>query len=170
MIPTSGTSNIRNRGGETRKRILTGLLDIHDAWKKELDALGQPYYLKIWLYEPRFSLSQVVCAVGESADFYEHTFYKPDNPKTFPIRNYGKLQERMEKLQWEQALDENWIDTNTVGYPEEFESEAEYYTNRRWVKRKLRAPHRTEKTSAGEVHYIKMGTVWIGGSEGSSGT
>lgn len=149
--------------GETRKRILCGLLDIYDAWKKELDHLNKPYYLKIWLFEPRLSLSQVVCAVGELADFYDHTFYKTGLPKDLPFQNYGKLQDRMKKLSWEQALDEIWIDDNTIGDPADFISEAEYYANRRWVKRKLKGPQRTENTDNGDVHYVKMGTVWIGG-------
>lgn len=156
-------SDLLEPKGETRRRILSGLLDIHDAWKKELDTLGQPYYLKIWLFEPRFSLSQVVCAVGESAGYYDNTFFRPESPKHFPIQNYGKLQGRMKDFSWEHGLDEIWIDENSIGLPEEFVSEAEYYANRRWVKRKLSGPHRKIPDKEGEVCFFKMGDVWTGG-------
>lgn len=157
-------SDLLEPKGETRRRILSGLLDIHDAWKKELDTLNQPYYLKIWLFEPRFSRSQVVCAVGESAGFYGNTFFKPESQRSFPLQNYGNLQNRMKELSWEHALDEIWIDNNSIGHPEDFVSDAEYYANRRWVKRKLAGPHRTEAYGSEETCYIKVGDVWIGGS------
>ena len=60
----------------TKRKILAGLLDIYDNLKQQLDARGKPYYLKIWLYEPRVSKSQVVCAVGERILHYENIFNK----------------------------------------------------------------------------------------------
>jgi hypothetical protein len=68
---------------KTKKRILNGLLDIYDSWKNQLDQLNEPYYLKIWLFEPRFSKSQVVCAIGNSIDFYKNTFIFPENTRKF---------------------------------------------------------------------------------------
>ena len=49
----------------TKKLILNGLIDIYESWKVQLNNLGKPYYLKIWLFEPRFSKSQVVCAIAD---------------------------------------------------------------------------------------------------------
>ena len=63
---------------KTKLKMIEGLLDIYENWKEQLDKLGQPYYLKIWFFEPRFSKSQVVCAIGDNIDFYENTFFKPD--------------------------------------------------------------------------------------------
>ena len=34
--------------GKTRQKILNGLIEIYTEWKKQLDALHEPYYLKIW--------------------------------------------------------------------------------------------------------------------------
>ncbi len=48
--------------GLTKTKILNGLIEIYNSWKIELDELDEKYYLKIWLFEPRFSSSQVVCA------------------------------------------------------------------------------------------------------------
>ena len=39
----------------TKQKMLNGLFDIYDQWKKQLDNFGKPYYLKIWLYDNRFS-------------------------------------------------------------------------------------------------------------------
>ena len=69
-----GNSISPQPSGEARTKILEALLDIYDNWKLALDKLGEPYYLKIWLYDQRFSNSQVVCAIGPFLDFYETTF------------------------------------------------------------------------------------------------
>ncbi|MBE0640389.1 MAG: hypothetical protein IH599_00025, partial [Bacteroidales bacterium] len=83
---------------KTKQKILKGLLDIYEDWKNQLDKLGQPYYLKIWLFEPRFSQSQVVCAIGNNVDFYENTFFKPEKNKVLNADNYGELKGRLESF------------------------------------------------------------------------
>lgn len=103
--------------GKTKQKMLNGLLDIYEDWKKQLDKLGQPYYLKVWLFEPRFSQSQVVCAIGNNVDFYENTFYKPDTNKTIQLDNYGSLKTKLSKLNWEYRLDEDHYDNTEVGEP-----------------------------------------------------
>ena len=149
--------------GETRKRMLSGLLDIYHAWKKELDAVGEPYYLKLWVFEPQFSKSQVVCAARSAIDFYDHTFFLPEDKKEFPSKNYGSLEERLKEFSWEHGYYENFIDGRTIGVPEEFISLQEYYANRRWVKKKLAGPHRKEKSLQGEEYCLfKIGDVWLG--------
>lgn len=148
--------------GETRKLILSALLDIYDAWKKELDAVGEPYYLKLWLYEPQITRSQVVCAARSAFNFYENTFFRTGNIE-FPLQNYGVLEKRLKEFTWEHGLYENFIDAKTIGEPEEFISLQEYYSNRRWTKRKMAGPHRREVSSFGEETYLfKIGDVWMG--------
>ena len=71
----------------------------------------------------------------------------------------------MKNLSWELALDENFIDNQTIGVPEDFISEAEFFANRRWVKRRLSGPHRKEVFEQEEIYYIEMGKVWIGGEK-----
>lgn len=149
--------------GETRKRILSALLDIYDAWKKELDAVGEPYYLKLWLIEPQFTKSQVVCGARDALNFYDKMFPKPAEKKTFPYQNYGKLEESLKEFTWEHGHYENFINEDSIGEPEDFVSFKEYYANRRWVRRKLAGPN-TKVTSpqGGESCYFKIGDIWLG--------
>lgn len=60
---TVTNSQIPEPKRETKRRIIKGLIAIYEGWKASLDQLNEPYYLKIWLYEPRLSKSQVVCAI-----------------------------------------------------------------------------------------------------------
>ena len=65
----------------TRKCILLGLEEIYNNWKSELDKLNQPYFLKIFLFEPRLSRSQVVCAIGKEKIEYYENYFRRDNKK-----------------------------------------------------------------------------------------
>lgn len=152
--------------GRTRKKILEGLLDIHDSWKKELDSTGEPYYLKLWLYEPQFSRSQVVCAIGDFREFYDSTFHKPEIQRKFPFGNYGKLQDRLKNFTWEYAHEEIVIDEDSIGAPEDFISLKEFHANRRWIKKKLKGGARTAVTDDGEAYDLfRIGDVWLGSIE-----
>ena len=162
-------SNFPEPEGKTRKLILNGLLDIYNSWEQQLETLGEPYYLKIWLYDPRFSRSQVVCAIGSVVDFYKHTFHQPDNSKEFPEELLGNARGKAKDFKWEYALDEEHLDENFIGEPEEFLSEEEYFKNRKWFRSKLKGRHRriTEGNPDGSnttYYSFSYGRVWLGGS------
>ena len=147
--------------------MLSGLLDIYESWRAQLDNLGKPYYLKIWLFEPRFSKSQVVCAVDGKIDFYENHFFKPDLKKQFKPSNYGKLSERLQKFNWDYRLDEDHYDNNFIGEPELYASRQEYEDSIIWYNRLLKKPHRLIKFDepigeATESYSFKRGDLWIG--------
>jgi hypothetical protein len=153
--------------GKTKQKMLNGLLDIYEDWKKQLAKLGQPYYLKVWLFEPRFSQSQVVCAIGDNIDFYENTFFKPENSIKLRTDNYGQLKNRLENLAWDYCLDEDHYDNTEVGEPEIYASRNDYEETKRWFDKLLKKPHRTykfkeligEKT---ESYSFKRGNIWFG--------
>ncbi len=155
--------------GKTKQKILNGLLDIYESWKTQLDKLGQPYYLKIWLFEPRFCQSQIVCAVGKFIEFYNNTFEKADSEKQMIPEHYGKLKERIEKYKWDLHLDEDvyYNIEVEVGEPSLYASQKDYEEHKIWFKRLLKKPHRTKKFKepigeAIESYSFKRGYVWIG--------
>jgi hypothetical protein len=152
---------------ETKKRLLQGLFEIYDSWKSVLDKTGQPYYLKIWLFEPRFSKSQVACAFGDCLDFYENMFYRPDKLEEFGNLNYSILKGNLQKFSWEYRLDEEHFDESQVGSPEDFGSIEDYLENKKWFERMKKSQHRTTKLkqpieNVAEFYSVKMGNVWLG--------
>ena len=54
--------------------LIKNIVEIHQSWRDPLEEMRIPYYLQIWLYEEYISQSQVVCAIEEYKDFYQHTF------------------------------------------------------------------------------------------------
>jgi hypothetical protein len=146
--------------GKTRRKIIAGILEIHNHWKKELDKLNEPYYLKIWFYNNDVSNSQVVCSIGELLDFYDKTFHKPKENKPFPSDSLG--------LQWEYRLNENHFTVNEIGEPDEFYSLQDYIDNKKMVKRIMKNPKTriskfTNKEGETTTYYSeKHADVWLG--------
>ncbi|MEO8067336.1 MAG: hypothetical protein ABI599_06555 [Flavobacteriales bacterium] len=87
--------------------MLQALLDIHESWDAQLSELGKPYYLKVWLFDPDFMRSQVVCAWGEAQDYYQNTFTPAPAPFPIPTEKFEDLDERLRKLDWVTHLNEH---------------------------------------------------------------
>ena len=169
--PWSGISLINSLipepKGKAKLKIINGLLDIYDDWKDQLDKLGQPYYLKIWLFEPRFSQSQVVCAIGDRIDYYENRFFNPKNDKIFNSNKYGQLKSKLSKLNWDYRLDEDEYDNSFVGDPELYASIDDYEDTKIWFNKLLKKTHRLVKFDeligdTIESYSFKRGDLWIG--------
>ena len=165
---TAGNSITPEPKGSTKLAMLNGLFDIYNNWKQQLDKIGKPYYLKIWLYEPHFSKSQVVCAINEKLDFYEDTFLEGKENKKLDASKYGSATEQLEKLTWNHCIEEEHYQNNFVGNIDEYSSPQDFYKTRRWFNRILKKPHRTtpydERTAdCFEFYSFKAGNVWVGG-------
>lgn len=150
--------------GKTRKKILTALLNIYESWNEQLQAFREPYYLKIWLYEPYITKSQVICATGDFIEFYKNSFFKPAADKRMPVENYGILQKRIEKLSWEYAIHEEVVSETDIGERFEFDSETEYFRNKKQVVRRIQNSFRKTSQDGTSYYHTKYGAVWIGGN------
>jgi hypothetical protein len=97
----------RNPPQWLRSLIFDGFCEIYLNWKKRLDELNEPYYLKIWLYDPNFIDSEVVVALRGSLDFYDRTFNKAIDLKEFPRERYQNIK-LLYMFEWEHFLDEDF--------------------------------------------------------------
>ena len=152
---------------ETKKRILNGLLDIYESWEQQLNKLNEPYYLKIWLYAPRFSNSQVVCSIGNSLNLYKNTFSIPENIMNFKNDYIGNIGDRMGNYNWEHRVDEEFLDNTQIGRLEDFATKKDYLENKKWFETKLKDPHRKTvyNNPIGDItesYAFKLGDVWLG--------
>lgn len=150
----------------TRDKILNGLFEIYENWKVELDKLGEPYYLKIWLYEERFSNSQVVCALRNKINFYDHTFSKPDYHKEIKSINFGN-NKKIENYNWELRLDEDLFDNTELGEESEYENKESFLESKKWFEKMLNKKHRKYKPENPtedffEIYAFEKGKIWIG--------
>jgi hypothetical protein len=149
---------------KTKQLILNGLIDIYHSWKRQLDKMGQPYYLKVWLFEPRFSKSQVVCGIRDQIDYYENLFFKPENDKQFTSLNYGIIKKNLDALKWEYRFDEDHLENNYVGTPEQWTTIDDFLETKKWFNETMKKPHRTTNLGNSIEYYsFKKGDLWVGG-------
>ena len=147
--------------GKTRQKIIEGIFEIYANWKNQLDNLGESYYLKIWYFPQDVSKCQVVCAMGDSINYYSNTFFNPRVEKLFP--------EDPKSLRWKHRIQEFHITEEDIDEPDLFTSYDDYLENKRWVESKMKDP-RTRiwegENSYGipaTVYSFKEYDVWVGG-------
>jgi len=150
---------------ENRILILNALLDVYDSWELQLKKLNVPYYLKIWLYEPRFTSSQVVCGIEDRIDHYENVFSPATKNVQFPIDRYKRLTKRIDQFNWTVAIDEEIIE-NDFWPKEQYLNENEYYADQK-IYRKLEEKQIKKEILSDETkklirYYVPKGQIWIG--------
>jgi hypothetical protein len=164
---SSTNSEIPEPRGKIRKIIFSGLLDIYDAWKNQLKNLGEPYYLKIWISEPKFSDSQVVCAIGDKIEYYENLFMETESEIPFPVEKFANEKDRINKMEWESFYDEDLLCENDLGDPGDWKNIEDYKAQKRWYHQKLKKSHRTvildpPDNGVDELYLFKKGLIWVG--------
>ncbi len=88
--------------------LLEAMLDVYENWKNSMESINQPYYLKLWIYDPKFIYSQIVVAYKNFINFYDSTFEKNDLKKEFPYEKYPRLKERLKEFQWDLYFDSEY--------------------------------------------------------------
>ena len=156
-------SKIPEPRGCTKSLILESLEIIYDSWKSQLDKFDQPYYLKIWLNEPRISKSAVVCGINGKLDEFENSFYKINSEE-----NKSNLVNQMNSdFKWECVADEDFIFESDVSSSHNYIFQKEFFSDRRLIKKAEKKGFRNEivKDSEGEkdiLYFIPKGKIWIG--------
>lgn len=133
-----------------RVQVMHQLIDIYQEWKKQLDRLNEPYYLKIWLGDPIFMDSQVVTAIETEIDYYEHLFIKNPDQKAFPYKNVHPC---FDMFIWERCVNGYYV----------WESELETIEEVRQIEKKAFETY--EDTINGKIekyYFISTGDMWIG--------
>lgn len=158
-------SNIAEPKTKSRKHIILGLQEIYNNWKMELDKLDQPYFLKIYLFEPRISKSQVICAIGkEKMEYYENFFRKINNIKG--ETNFQKIVSA--DFKWEMHSDDDIYSEQELLTPESYYHVAEDYNYCKKLLNKLQKKNYTRVKAENEygadyLYYLPKGKVLIGG-------
>lgn len=148
-----------------RNQITSGLIEIYFSWKKELEKLNEPYYLKIWLYQPRFMMSQVVAGIEERIGYYQNCFHHDEDTPEFPITNFAKAKSRIDLFNWTAFLDEDTVAESEYDGPiESYHSKEDYWYCQRMM-RSWRKKHDNKYLASSEgnedIYYSRtQGLVW----------
>lgn len=134
-----------------RRLIVAALIEIYESWHKQLVSLNEPFYLKIWFFEPHFIRSQIVAATGERIEYYEKLFVSDTESKKFPFEKYAHDNYDLTAFDWESCVDEDFY----------FE-QADEFTVEEFERLKKKA-FRVEQTEDGDTRLtVKRGNIFVG--------
>ncbi len=145
-----------------QRLLLSEMIDVYAHWQKRMEQEQEPFYLKIWLYEPNFILSQMVAAYRNRLHFYNQHFQPaPAASKPFPFASTGKLGEQLQQLDWQLCIQEElyWSNELQDNITAGLRTEAE-------VQRLIERAYATEMMQYGgeeqTVYKVRVGDVWLG--------
>jgi len=157
-------SQIPEPKGKAKKEILNGLEKIYDSWKTELEKLNKPYYLKIWLYEPRISKSQVVCAIDEKIEYYENIFEKAD----FKPNDSSFTNQLSSGFKWQPNIDEEPYWESDLLWPiDQYERIEDCYSDRRLLNKLKKGNFKNKEIDSPNgnkdtIYFLPKGKIWVG--------
>ena len=133
-----------------RRRVLAAFLDVLHAWHRALEAAGEPYYLRLWLFDPRFHRTQVVAATGGRIAWYETMFAPAAGAPPLPPPHYRDPAYDLAALEWEPCLDTDVLLADDAA-------------DMRELGRLVLRASRLEQTSDGQALLLfDRGRVWLG--------
>jgi len=156
-------SEIQEPKSATRNLIISALEEIYNNWKLQLDKLNEPYYLKIWLYEPRVSKSQVVCAIGERIEYYNNNFVSVN-----VIRKKSDFCNKLSsEFEWDSFEDSQiWSEEDLCSPIELYRNIEDYNESLRFLVKIKKANYKTLKIDtldgSDTLHVQPKGVIWIG--------
>ncbi len=157
-------SQIPEPKGKAKKEILNGLEKIYDSWKTELDKLNKPYYLKIWLYEPRISKSQVVCAIEDKIEYYQNIFEKAD----FKENKSSFTKQLSSDFNWQPKVDEEPYWESELLWPiDQYERTEDCYSDRRFLSKLKKGNFKNKEIdnpngNKDTIYFLPKGKIWVG--------
>ena len=161
---TLTNSQIPEPKGKAKKEILNGLEKIYDSWKTELEKLNKPYYLKIWLYEPRISKSQVVCAIDDKIEYYENIFEKSD----FKQNNSSFTNQLSSDFKWQPKTDEEpFWESELLWTIDQYARIEDSYSDRKLLKKLNQGNYKTQEIDSSNgykdtIYFLPKGKIWVG--------
>lgn len=151
-----------------RRQLFSHLLSIYELWKKQLEDNFDNFYLAIWVNDRRFIDSQVVSAIGDRAEHYQHMWNLHESTLNFPTALFNNETERISAFNWESTDDEDLVFESEYHdlRIEDYLSPEDYYEDLKSYRKLVSSntPTRTIPTEDGveKVYVLKKGNKWIG--------
>lgn len=140
--------------------IFESIIDIYSSWHHQLTKLGEPFYLRIWLYDPNFIHSQIVVAFREMVHFYDQSFNRTTVPLPFPSEKFSYQQSLIDQFEWESYVDEvSYFDEELNEYLDEGLMSLEEIEK---IKSTSTIHTHSSQTGDERLYFVEIGGVWIG--------
>jgi hypothetical protein len=133
------------------KLMIAKFIAVYTEWQKEFDKLDVAYDLQLWLYDPSYIRSEIICHKMQQKGERKRFSWESDLDKPFPYKKLESKHYNLHNFEWILADDEH------IYFEDDFEDEdftAEDLLADGYVRK---------EQSDGTVYYAKRyGDIWIG--------
>ncbi|WP_417197767.1 hypothetical protein [Bizionia sp.] len=154
---------MENVVGETRDDIFKILFSTYSQWKIELNKLNIPFYLGVWIYNPRLPKSEIVCAIGkEKIEYYQNKCFDVSNEQKniIDLKNFEK---EKDTLIWTKKIDFDTLEDWEINFPKEnYENEQHWLEYQEHFKNFINNSYKVDKNENGNRYYKNVGEIWTG--------
>lgn len=142
--------------------LLQTMLEVYHHWNEEITRLGEPFYLKLWIYDPHFIHSQLVAAFKDCLHFYDQTFNTATEQRQFPFHKYRNIRKELEMFDWHLHMDsDTYTESDLLD-----NIERGWMSEREFERIKGKAYNVDTIHLAGDdvdrIYSVRVGDVWIG--------
>lgn len=135
----------------------------YSNWKTELINLDVPFYLGVWIYNPRLPKSEVVCAIAdEKINYYQNKCFDISDKQKTPI-DFRDFKNEVNTLVWTQKIDADILEDWEINFPKEnYESEKHWAEYQEYYKDFINNSYKIEEISNSKTFYKNVGEIWTG--------
>lgn len=148
---------------KTRNEIFEVLYRTYSNWKTELFDLNVPFYLGVWIYNPRLPKSEVVCAIGnEKIDYYQNKCFDISNEQK-KIIDLKDFKREKDTLVWTKKIDFDTLEDWEINFPKEnYENEKHWLEYQEYFKNFINKSYKVDENKNGKKYYKNVGEIWTG--------
>jgi len=137
------------------KLIIAKLVTAYSEWRKTFNNLDVPYDLQLWLYDPAYIRSEIICHKMQQYGARKRFSWESDLSKPFPYKKLESKHYNLHDFEWILADDEH------IHFEDDFEDAG-------FTAEDLLADGYIRKQQGdGLIYYAKrLGDIWIGRGKG----
>ncbi|MGZ3820226.1 MAG: hypothetical protein ACXVB6_06520, partial [Mucilaginibacter sp.] len=137
------------------KLIISKFILVFTEWEKTFDKLGVPFDLQIWLYDPSYIQSEIICYKMQERGEHMQLGWQAGVQKPFPYQKFASKEYDLNQFDWVLAEENNVIWDDDLDYAEFTLAEI------------LADGYEKRELEDGQVYYTKrVGDEWIGRRKG----
>ena len=149
--------------GKLRNEIFKVLYLNYTNWKNELINLGIPFYLGVWIYDPRLPKSEVVCAIGiEKIEYYQYKCFDIAIQQR-EIVDLKEFNNKSDAIKWTQKIDFETLEEWQVNFPKEnYETVELWRKDQNYYSDFIKNSYKMTNSKSGKVYFKIVGDIWTG--------
>lgn len=133
------------------KLIINKFVNAYFEWEKAFNELSIPYDLQIWLYDPQFIQSEIICYAVENKGDRARYAWSADEQKPFPYDKFSIDDALLKRFEW-LLFDDELVTFENELKDEDFTSED-----------LLAGGYVKKETDENVCYYAKrIGDIWVG--------